>query len=100
MQYPFYIVLLSEMIYPSSLVNHTGLYTFVPTYSYHALQTFFNATEVAELVNQTAIEISSKNLSVFQKLQANIQLEWLINGTVGQIELAMYPGELLITRID
>jgi hypothetical protein len=84
----------------SSLVNHTGFFTTLPTYSYHALQSFFNATEIAELVNQTALEIASKNLSAFQQLQANIQLEWLKEGVVGQIELALFTGELLFCRID
>ena len=78
----------------SSLVNHTGLFTMLPTYSYHALQSFFSSAEIAQLVNQTVLEIASKNLSAFQKLQANIQLEWIINGVVGQIELAMFPGGL------
>jgi len=76
-----------------SLVNHTGLFTTLPTYSYHALQSFFNATEIAKLVDQTAVEIASKNLTAFQKLQADIQLEWIKNGIVGQIELAMFAGE-------
>lgn len=67
-------------------------FTTLPTYSYHALQSFFNATEIAELVNQTALEIASKNLSAFQQLQANIQLEWLKEGVVGQIELALFTG--------
>jgi len=65
----------------------------LPTYSYHALQSFFNATEIAKLVDQTAVEIASKNLTAFQKLQADIQLEWIKNGIVGQIELAMFAGE-------
>jgi hypothetical protein len=44
--------------------------------------------------------IASKNLSAFQQLQANIQLEWLKEGVVGQIELALYTGELLFCHTD
>ena len=81
----------------SSLVNDTGLFTTLPTYSYHALQSFFNATD---LINQTALEIAFKNLSACQQLQANIRLEWNKEGDFGQIELALYTGELLFGYHD
>lgn len=78
------------------LNNHTGFLTTVPTYSYHPLQSFFSTNEINSIVQETKAEIASKTLSPLQKLQAEIQLEWLTNGTVGQIEIAAlmacYPG--------
>ncbi|KAK7034765.1 hypothetical protein VNI00_012172 [Paramarasmius palmivorus] len=79
------------------LVNKTGLLTTLPTYSYHALQTFFSPIEVAELVNTTKYEISQRNLSKFQELQAQLQLKWLEEGTVGQIELSPYADRKIMS---
>ncbi|KAL0059085.1 hypothetical protein AAF712_014216 [Marasmius tenuissimus] len=76
------------------LVNKTGFLTTLPTYSYHALQTFFSPDTITELVNVTRNEISQKGLSEFQKLQADLQLQWITEGKVGQIELAPYGAGL------
>ncbi|RDB24290.1 hypothetical protein Hypma_008798 [Hypsizygus marmoreus] len=74
------------------LLNHTGLFTTLPTYSYHPLQTFFSSASVAALVIEILAELATKTLSPFQKLQAEIQIEWLLKGKVGQIELAPFAG--------
>ena len=76
-----------------SLVNHTGFFTSLPTYSYFPLQTFFPSSEVAPLINTTEVEIRDKNLVPFYRKQLEKHLEWLKQGTVGQLEMALYAGK-------
>ena len=76
-----------------SLVNHTGFFTSLPTYSYFPLQTFFPSSEVALLINTTEVEIRDKNLAPFYRKQLEKQLEWLKQGTVGQLEMTLYAGK-------
>ncbi|KIJ32229.1 GMC oxidoreductase [Sphaerobolus stellatus SS14] len=74
------------------LQKHIGLFTTVPTYSYHPLQTFFSPTQIDTLLNLTTSEVANRNLSPFQRLQANLQLKMLRQGEVAQIELAPFAG--------
>jgi len=76
-----------------SLVNHTGFLTTLPTYSYFPLQTFFSSSEVACLSNTIEAEIRHMNLAPLYRKQFKRQLEWLKQGTVSQLEMALYPGE-------
>ncbi|KAJ7727854.1 alcohol oxidase [Mycena maculata] len=73
------------------LDNHTGFFTMLPTYSYHPIQTFFSQ-DVPKLIDDTRAELENRLMSPFQKLQAEIQLEWLQNFGIGQIEMAPFSG--------
>lgn len=74
-------------------MNHTGFLTTLPTYSYFPLQTFFSSYEVAHLINATEAEIQDMNPAPLYRKQLEKQLEWLKQGTVGQLEMALYAGE-------
>lgn len=74
------------------LENHTGLFTLIPTYSYHPLQTFFSPEIIASLINETIEELNQRKLSKFQQLQANLQIAMLREGKIGQIEIAPFGG--------
>ncbi|KAJ4470855.1 alcohol oxidase, partial [Lentinula aciculospora] len=74
------------------LVNHTGFYTMLPTYSYHPLQQFISDADINELISVTQREISERKLSRLQKLQYELQIEWLQTGIAGQLEIALFPG--------
>jgi hypothetical protein len=75
-----------------SLQNHTGLFTTLPTYSYHPLQTFFTQSDVAILINKTVSTLGKRRLSPIQGLQAAMQLDMLSKGKVGQIEMVPFAG--------
>ncbi|KAJ3915490.1 alcohol oxidase, partial [Lentinula edodes] len=82
----------AEQQFHEYLVNHTGFYTMLPTYSYLPLQQFISDTDIKELIFVTKQEIAKKNLTSLQQLQYEIQLEWLESGAVGQLEIALFPG--------
>ena len=80
-----------------SITNKTGLLTMLPTYSYHPLQSFFAPSIIQDLVTELRTEIAARNLSPFQITQANLQIDFLQDAGIGQIEIAPYEGRC-ITR--
>lgn len=71
----------------------------LPTYSYHALQSFFAPSVVNDLVTELRTEIAARNLSPFQTTQANLQIDLLQDTGIGQIEIAPYEGQYIFLSL-
>ncbi|KAJ4488377.1 alcohol oxidase [Lentinula aciculospora] len=77
------------------LEDKTGIYTYTASdISFHPMQQFFSPAELASSVAQLQDEIAAANLSEWQSKQAQIQLSDLEAGTVGQMELLFFAGDI------
>ncbi|KAF8831624.1 hypothetical protein HHX47_DHR1000622 [Lentinula edodes] len=77
------------------LDDHTGIYTYTASdISFHPMQQFFSPIELASSIAQLQSEIAAANLSEWQTKQFQIQLSDLEAGTVGQMELLFFAGDI------
>ncbi|KAJ3741922.1 hypothetical protein DFH05DRAFT_1544868 [Lentinula detonsa] len=77
------------------LNDHTGIYTYTASdISFHPMQQFFSPVELASSITQLQNELAAANLSEWQSKQAQIQLSDLQAGTVGQMELLFFAGDI------
>ncbi|KAJ3864355.1 hypothetical protein EV359DRAFT_81522 [Lentinula novae-zelandiae] len=77
------------------LDDHTGIYTYTASdVSFHPMQQFFSPIELASSIAQLQSEIAAANLSEWQTKQFQIQLSDLEAGTVGQMELLFFAGDI------
>ncbi|KAJ3815714.1 hypothetical protein F5876DRAFT_71728 [Lentinula aff. lateritia] len=77
------------------LDDHTGIYTYTASdISFHPMQQFFSPIELASSIAQLQSEVAAANLSEWQTKQFQIQLSDLEAGTVGQMELLFFAGDI------
>jgi len=73
--------------------NHTGLLASTNSaFSFHPLQAFAPRSKVKALVTEAAAHSAHTKHTPLQRAQYEIQSKWLLEGQVGQIELALVPG--------
>lgn len=73
-------------------VNGTGVYNSSPSnLGFFPLQTFPEAFNVTELVEELDRELAAANLTPIRKKQLAIQRQHLLDGQVTQVEVSMVP---------
>lgn len=76
-----------------SATKHDGIFASTnAAFAFNPLQKFVDPTTFANMLAELETEISLKTKTPLQKAQYEIQTRLLVEGAVGQIELALTPG--------